>query len=46
VHLSASEAPTSPAPLAGEHTAEVLSELLGLTTDEVAKLKAQGIAGG
>src|SRR2546428_10707831 len=46
VHLSASEAPTSPAPLAGEHTAAVLSELLGLTTDEAAKLKAQGIAGG
>src|SRR2546425_1171593 len=42
VHLSASEAPTTPPPLAGEHTAAVLAEVLGLSADEVAKLRAQG----
>jgi formyl-CoA transferase len=45
VHLSASPAPTSPPPLAGEHTAEVLGELLGLSKDEVEKLRAQGVLG-
>ena len=45
VHLSASEAPTAPAPLAGEHTAEVLDEVLGLSKDEVEKLRAQGVLG-
>jgi formyl-CoA transferase len=45
VHLSASEAPTTPAPLAGEHTAQVLSEVLGLAADEVSKLKAGGALG-
>jgi len=45
VHLSASEAPTSPPPLAGQHTAEVLAEVLGLSTDEVEKLRAQGVLG-
>ena len=45
VHLSASPAPTSPPPLAGEHTAEVLGELLGLSKDEVEKLRAQGAVG-
>src|SRR5207249_67269 len=38
VHLSASEAPTTPPPLAGQHTDEVLREVLGLTGDECAKL--------
>ncbi len=45
VHLSASKAPTSPPPLAGEHTAEVLAEVLGLSTGEVEKLRAQGVLG-
>ncbi len=45
VHLSASEAPTSPPPLAGQHTAEVLGEVLGISTDEVEKLRAQGVLG-
>ncbi len=45
VHLSASEAPTSPPPLAGQHTAEVLREVLGISTDEVEKLRAQGVLG-
>ncbi len=45
VHLSASEAPTAPPPLAGEHTADVLREVLGLTADEVAALRAQGVLG-
>jgi len=45
VHLSASPAPTSPPPLAGEHTAEVLAEVLGLRADEVEKLRAQGVLG-
>jgi formyl-CoA transferase len=45
VHLSASPAPTSPPPLAGEHTAEVLGELFGLEKDDVEKLRAQGVLG-
>jgi formyl-CoA transferase len=45
VRLSASPAPTTPAPLAGEHTVPVLAEVLGLSTDEVAKLRAQGALG-
>jgi formyl-CoA transferase len=43
VRLSASPAPTAPPPLAGEHTAEVLGEVLGLTTDEIAELRARGV---
>jgi len=45
VRLSASEAPTTPAPLAGEHTAEVLAEVLGLSADEVSKLRVEGVLG-
>ena len=45
VHLSASAAPTTPAPLAGEHTADVLAEVLGLSTDEVSALRARGVLG-
>jgi formyl-CoA transferase len=45
VRLSASEAPTTPAPLAGEHTAEVLAEVLGLSTHEVAELRTRGLLG-
>jgi formyl-CoA transferase len=43
VRLSASPAPTAPPPLAGEHTAEVLAEVLGLSTDEMADLRARGV---
>ena len=45
VRLSASEAPTTPPPLAGQHTAEVLAEVLGLSADEVDKLRARGVLG-
>ncbi len=45
VHLSASPAPTSPPPLAGQHTAEVLAEVLGVSADEVEKLRTQGVLG-
>ena len=31
--------------LAGQHTAEVLAEVLGLSADEVEKLRARGVLG-
>jgi len=34
---------TEPAPLLGEHTAEVLGEALGLTVDEVEALRKEGV---
>jgi formyl-CoA transferase len=43
VRLSASPAPTTPPPLAGQHTAEILAEVLGLSTDEIADLRARGV---
>ena len=45
VRLSASEAPTTPPPLAGEHTAEVLAEVLGLSDSDVDALRAQRALG-
>jgi formyl-CoA transferase len=45
VRLSASEAPTAPPPLAGEHTAEVLAEVLGLSNSDVDALRAQRAIG-
>jgi formyl-CoA transferase len=45
VRLSASDAPTAPPPLAGQHTAEVLGEVLGLSAGEVAKLRGEGVLG-
>src|SRR4030095_14016340 len=45
VRLSASEAPTTPPPLAGQHTDEVLAEVLGLSGDDVAALRARGVLG-
>jgi formyl-CoA transferase len=45
VRLSASEAPTTPPPLAGQHTAEVLAEVLGLSKDEVQALQQRGVLG-
>jgi len=46
VHLSESPAPTSAPPLAGEHTDEVLGEVLGLSKDDVAALRQRNIVGG
>jgi formyl-CoA transferase len=43
VRLSASPAPTAPPPLAGQHTAEVLAEVLGLSGDEIAELRTRGV---
>jgi formyl-CoA transferase len=45
VRLSASEAVTTPPPLAGQHTAEVLAEVLGLSAGDVAALRARGVVG-
>jgi formyl-CoA transferase len=45
VRLSASEAVTTPAPLAGQHTVEILAEVLGLSKDEVRELQQRGVAG-
>jgi formyl-CoA transferase len=45
VRLSASAAPTTPPPLAGQHTAEILAEVLGLSKDEVAELQSRGAVG-
>lgn len=43
VRLSASPAAeTAPPPLLGQHTADVLQELLGMTTAEVDGLREQG----
>jgi crotonobetainyl-CoA:carnitine CoA-transferase CaiB-like acyl-CoA transferase len=45
VRLSASESPTTPPPLAGQHTVEILGEVLGLSKDDVAALQGRGIVG-
>jgi formyl-CoA transferase len=45
VRLSASAAVTTPAPLAGQHTVEVLAEVLGLSKDEARELQQRGIVG-
>lgn len=37
---------TRPAPLLGQHTDQVLSEVLGLSTAEIFRLHEAGIAGG
>jgi formyl-CoA transferase len=41
IRLSDSEAVTTPPPLAGQHTDEVLGEVLGLTPEAVAELRAR-----
>jgi formyl-CoA transferase len=46
VHLSDSPAPTSAPPLAGEHTDELLGEVLGLSKDDVAALRERNVVGG
>jgi formyl-CoA transferase len=43
VKLSDSPAEVTRPPLLGEHTAEVLSVLCGVSVDEVQKLKTQGV---
>ncbi len=45
VRLSASPAVTTPPPLAGEHTADVLAEVLGLSKDDVTGLRQRGAIG-
>jgi len=43
VRLSASPAATTAPPLAGQHTVEVLEEVLGLSAEEIADLRARGV---
>jgi formyl-CoA transferase len=43
VRLSDSEAVTTAPPLAGQHTAEILGEVLGLSKDDVADLQRRGV---
>jgi formyl-CoA transferase len=43
VRLSAVAPPTTPPPLAGQHTDEVLAEVLGLSGAEVAALRARAV---
>jgi formyl-CoA transferase len=45
VRLSASAAVTTPPPLTGQHTADVLAEVLGLTADDVTALRQRGVVG-
>lgn len=40
VHMSDSKVPLEPAPLLGQHTAEVLHEWLGMAEDDLERLKA------
>jgi crotonobetainyl-CoA:carnitine CoA-transferase CaiB-like acyl-CoA transferase len=46
VHFSDSPTPTSAPPLAGEHTDELLGEVLGLSKDDVAALRERNVVGG
>jgi formyl-CoA transferase len=43
IRLSASEPVTTPPPLAGQHTDEVLAEVLGLSPEAVAALRARAV---
>ena len=42
IRLSSGKATTTPPPLAGQHTDEVLAEVLGLGPDDLAALRARG----
>jgi 2-methylfumaryl-CoA isomerase len=41
-----SRVPVRRAPLLGEHTDEVLTQVLGLSSHEIARLHAQGVVAG
>ncbi|MGW2220096.1 2-methylfumaryl-CoA isomerase, partial [Nonomuraea sp. NPDC001684] len=43
--LDGRQAPPSPAPELGEHTDEVLGELLSMSPAQVAGLRAEGVVG-
>ena len=43
VKMSKSSVPVTAAPLLGQHTGEVLGEMLGYTPEQVAKLKAEKV---
>ena len=43
VRLWKSPAPTTPAPLLGQHTTEVLADVLGLTREQVADMQRRGV---
>ena len=43
VQLQDSPVDMRPAPLLGEHNADVFSELLGLTEDDLVELKKEGV---
>ena len=43
VRFDGAPAPVTPAPLLGEHTAEVFGEWLGMSADDVAMLRAEGV---
>jgi formyl-CoA transferase len=43
VRLSDSPAVTTPPPLAGQHTVEILSDMLAMSKDDVAALQARGV---
>ena len=45
IKLSASPAVITPAPLLGEHTDEVLKEVLGYTDEQIAAKRASGAFG-
>ena len=42
VQMSGNEVKVEPAPLLGQHNEDVLGDWLGLSDDEIAKLKVEG----
>jgi len=45
IHLSESDVEMEPAPMLGQHTAEVLEEVLGLDAAELERYAASGVIG-